>query len=45
MNAVDVADIPVMIIVGHVQGRRVARGSDVVTRGGGGVTQRHILLA
>jgi hypothetical protein len=38
---VDVADIPVMIIVGHVEGRRVARGSDVATRGGGGATQRH----
>ena len=25
----DVADIPVMIIVGHVEGRRAARGSDV----------------
>jgi hypothetical protein len=30
-----------MIIVGHVEGRRVARGSDVATRGGGGATQRH----
>jgi len=40
---VDVADIPVMIIVGHVEGRRVARGSDVATRGGGGATQRHSL--
>ncbi len=25
----DVADIPVMIIVGHVEGRRAARGIDV----------------
>jgi hypothetical protein len=40
---VDVADIPVMIIVGHVEGRRAARGSDVATRGGGGATQRHSL--
>ena len=31
----DVADIPVMIIVGHVEGRRAARGSDVAARGGG----------
>jgi hypothetical protein len=37
---VDVTDIPVMIIVGHVEGRRAARGSDVATRGGGGATQR-----
>ena len=29
VDAVDVADIPVMIIVGHVEGRRAARGSDV----------------
>jgi hypothetical protein len=34
-EAGDVADIPVMIIVGHVEGRRAARGSDVATRGGG----------
>jgi hypothetical protein len=27
-EAVDVANIPVMIIVGHVEGRRAARGSD-----------------
>jgi hypothetical protein len=40
---VDVSDIPVMIIVGHVEGRRAARGSDVATRGGGGATQSHIL--
>jgi hypothetical protein len=40
---VDVADIPVMIIVGHLEGRRAARGSDVAARGGGGTTQRHIL--
>lgn len=32
--AVDVADIPVMIIVGHVEGGRSARGIDVATRGG-----------
>ena len=38
----DVADIPVMIIVGHVEGRR-ARGSDVATRCGGGAAQRHTL--
>ena len=37
----DVADIPVMIIVGHVEGRRAAKGSDVATRGGGSATQRH----
>ena len=42
-EAVDVADIPVMIIVSHVEGRRAARGSDVATRGGGGATQRHSL--
>jgi hypothetical protein len=40
---VDVAEIPVMITVGHVEGRRVARGSDVATRGGRGATQRHSL--
>jgi hypothetical protein len=40
---VDVADIPVMIMVGHVEGRRAARGSDVATRGGGSATQRHSL--
>ena len=39
----DVADIPVMIILGHVEGRRAARGSDVATRSGGGATQRHSL--
>ena len=39
----DVADIPVMIIVGHEEGRRTARGGDVATRGGGGSTQRHSL--
>ena len=39
----DVADIPVMIIVGHVEGRQVAMGSDVATRGGGVASQRHIL--
>ena len=39
----DVADIPVMIIVGHVEGRRAVRGSDVATRGGGGATQHHSL--
>jgi len=37
----DVADIPVMIIVGHVEGRRAAKGSDVATRGGESATQRH----
>ena len=42
-EAVDVADIPVMIIVGHVDRRRAARSSDVATRGGGGATQRHSL--
>ncbi len=39
----DVADIPVMIIVGHVEGRRAARGSDVAARGGGSATYRHSL--
>ena len=43
VEAVDVADIPVMIIVGHVEGRQVTRCSDVATRGGGGATQRHSL--
>ena len=42
-ETVDVADIPVMIVVGHVEGRQVARGSDVATRGSGGATQRHSL--
>jgi len=32
-----------MLVVGHVEGRRVARSSDVVTRGGGGATQSHSL--
>jgi hypothetical protein len=41
---VDVADIPVMIIVGHVEGRRAARGSDLATCCGGGATQRHSLI-
>jgi hypothetical protein len=27
-EAVDVANIPVMLVVGHVEGRQVARGSD-----------------
>ena len=31
----DVAETPVVIIVGHVEGRWAARGSDVATRGGG----------
>ena len=39
----DVADIPVMIIVGHVEGRQVARGSDVRRTVGGGASQRHSL--
>ncbi len=43
LGHVDVADIPVMTVVGHVEGRQVARGSDVATRGGGGATQRHSL--
>ena len=34
----DVADIQVMIIADHVEGRRAARGSDVTDRCGGGVT-------
>ena len=42
-EAVDVADIPVMLVVGHVEGRQVTRCSDVATRGGGGATQRHSL--
>jgi hypothetical protein len=40
---VDVADIPVMIVVGHVEGRQVARGRDVRRTVGGGATQRHSL--
>jgi hypothetical protein len=44
-EAVDVADIParVMIVVCHVEGRQVARDSDVATNCGGGATQRHSL--
>jgi hypothetical protein len=38
-----VADIPVMLGVGHVEGRQVARSSDVATRGDGGATQSHSL--
>jgi hypothetical protein len=34
-EAVDVADILVMLVVGHVEGRQVARGSNVATTGGG----------
>jgi len=40
-EAVDVVDIPIMLVIGHVEGRRVARSSDVATRGGGGATQSH----
>ena len=32
-----------MIIVGHVEGWRVARSSNVATRGGGGAMQSHSL--
>jgi hypothetical protein len=42
-EAVNVADIPVMLVVDHVEGRQFARGIDVATRGGGGATQRHSL--
>jgi hypothetical protein len=42
-EAVDVADIPAILVVGHVEGRWVARSSDVATRGGGGATQSHSL--
>jgi hypothetical protein len=42
-EGVDVAGIPVMLVVGHVDGRQVARCSDVATRGGGGATQSHSL--
>jgi hypothetical protein len=42
-EAVDVADIPVRLVVGHAEGRQVARGRDVATRGGGVATQRHSL--
>jgi hypothetical protein len=31
-EAVDVADIPVMLVVGHVEGRQVERGSDAWRR-------------
>jgi len=42
-EAVDVVDIPVMLVVGHVEERRVARISNVATRGGGGATQSRSL--
>jgi hypothetical protein len=42
-EAVDVADFPVMLVIGHVEGRRVARSSDVATSGGGGATQSRSL--
>jgi hypothetical protein len=42
-EAVDAVDIPVMLVVGHVEGRRVARSSDLATRGGEGATQNHSL--
>jgi len=38
-ETVDVADLPVMIVVGHVEGRQVSRGSDVATSCGGVATQ------
>ncbi len=38
-EAVDEVDIPFMLVVGHVEGRRVARSSDVATRSAGGATQ------
>jgi hypothetical protein len=40
---VDVADIPFIIIVGHVEGGWSARGSEVATHVGGGATQNHSL--
>ena len=39
----DVANIPVVIIIGHVEGWWTAKGSDVATRCGGGATQSHNL--
>ena len=39
-EAVDVADSPVILVVGHVEGRQVERGSEVATRGGRGAMQR-----
>jgi len=41
-DAVDMDDISVLI-VGHVEGRQVARCRDVETRGGGGATYRQSL--
>jgi hypothetical protein len=42
-EAVDAADIPVMLVADHVEGRRVTRSIDVATRGGGGAMQSHSL--
>jgi len=42
-DAVDVADIAVILVVGHIEGRQVARCRDVATRGGGSATYRHSL--
>ncbi len=39
----DVADIPVMIIVVHEEGWRTVRGIDMATRSGGVATQLHSL--
>ena len=39
----DVAEIPVMIVVGHVEGLQVSRSIDVATRCGGEATQQHSL--
>jgi hypothetical protein len=44
-EAVDMADIPAMLVVAHVEGRRVARSSNVATRGGEGTAQSHSLRA
>jgi hypothetical protein len=38
-EVMDVADISVMLVIGHVEGQQVARCSDVATCGGGGATQ------
>jgi hypothetical protein len=39
-DAVDVADIAVILVVGDVEGRQVARCRNVATRGGGSAAYR-----
>ena len=40
-DADDVAEIAVILVVGHVEGRQVTRCRDEASRGGGSATDRH----